>query len=720
MDRFHPAAPGLPFSSTKRLISSRFGLKVRSVWMRFIPWILPLTVVAVTGWAWKTVRDAGATPQHQVVRGLLAEPDSLNPIRSTGMPDAIVQSHIFEGLIRLNDVAEPEPLLAKSWEEGMVATFFYGNETRAQRAFDLLYEHEKRAPTDGVLTYARENNAIQLTLDSPDSDAARTVFTLLPHNSLLPLVWITVQQNEAAPASMAHFLKQTVNEPAIVRAFPVASDRYHLVAAGEFESVIDELELYYEANPELEATIEVSREEAWLSEPYIRFHLRDDVRWQDGEPFDADDVVFTWQRIMDPVVTSPRRGDYKDIVAIQSPEAHEVVVQYRQPYSPAIETWAIGLLPEHRLASESPAAWTGGFDRAPIGTGPFQFKEWISNQRIVLERNPNWWQSGPLVEETVFLMIPDQLSLRIAFESGLTDFLEVEPHMIPRMRAEPDVAVSEAIQPQYDYVGWNSARPYFAQPEVRVALAHAVNVPGMIEALLAGEGTQSNGIYPPELWFSNRLLEPLPYDPAKAEAMLDAAGWKRGPDGIRAKDGVRFTFTLITNQGNNRRRDAASLIQSDLAKVGVEVSVETYEFAVLIGDKLMQNDFDAYLLGWASLLSFDQYLIWHSSQTKPGGLNRIGYENAKADRLMETLRGTFDREAIKRKASELQATIYQDQPYLFLYVPDAAFAWETEAWLVARPGDEERAPQASLRGLELEQPWLYPAQAGPAISAEGN
>jgi len=684
--------------------------------LRLLPWFMPVLLVVTGYFAWQTVREAADQPEDRLVRGLLAEPAMLNPILSTGQPDAIVQSHIFEGLIEFNAAMEPQPLLAEAWEQGQLVTFFYGNETRAENALEAWEKAGLNEPE--VASLEQVGTELRLRLTRPDSPAARSVFAVLPNDTLLPLVRIEVQQKEAAKASMQHFLERMVNRPAIVRATSHGSRRYQLVAAGEYAEVIEELELYYQANPELEAEIVIEEKEAWLAEPFLRFELRDDVRWHDGEPFDAEDVRFTWQMLVDDAIGSPRRADYEDVVGIDLLGSHEVMIRYGKPFSPALESWSMGMLPEHILNGKARPWWDEHFNRAPIGTGPFRFRRWLAGQRIELARNDHWWRPGPRVAETVFLVIPDQLSLRIAFQSRLLDFLEVDPNHVPTVAKQPGVTLSQAPEPSYTYVGWNLRKIWFRDPRVRRALAHAVNVPGIIDGVLAGQGTQSLGIYPEELWFANRNIVPIEYDPAQAEALLDAAGWPRGSDGIREQGGVRFAFTLITNQGNDMRRDAAALIQADLAKVGIEVEVETYEFAVLVNEKMKKNQFDAYLLGWAGLLGYDQYQIWHSSQTQTDGLNRVGYESEEADELIEALRTTFGRSELKRLAGELQALIYRDQPYLFLYVPEGGFAWREGEWRVRTADGTKREPAMSMMGLELDQPWLEAVDGGANFSAE--
>jgi ABC-type transport system substrate-binding protein len=210
----------------------------------------------------------------------------------------------------------------------------------------------------------------------------------------------------------------------------------------------------------------------------------------------------------------------------------------------------------------------------------------------------------------------------------------------------------------------------------------------MIRYVLYGYGVQSTGIFTPEMWFFNPDVQPLVYDPQKARDLLAEAGWKLGPDGILEKDGQRFSFTLITNNGNAIRSDIATLVQADLKAIGIEVNVEMYEWAVFLKNFVNKGEFDAVVLGWALGQGFDQFQIWHSSQTEPERLNMVGYKSQEADRLLESIREEFDRAEIIRQCGELQQLIYNDQPYLFLFVPEGTSVMWKDAFRVKRPGPD--------------------------------
>ena len=185
-------------------------------------------------------------------------------------------------------------------------------------------------------------------------------------------------------------------------------------------------------------------------------------------------------------------------------------------------------------------------------------------------------------------------------------------------------------------------------------LAHAVNVPEMVKYILYGHGEQSTGIFTPKMWFFDPNIKPFAYDPEKARQLLAEAGWKPGKDGILEKDGERFAFTLITNNGNEIRRDIATLVQDDLKKLGIEVKIELYEWAVFLKNFINKGSFDAMVLGWALGPDYDQYQIWHSSQSNPEQLNVVNYRNPTVDKLLVEIRQEYNRDKIIDLAGNLQ------------------------------------------------------------------
>ena len=224
----------------------------------------------------------------------------------------------------------------------------------------------------------------------------------------------------------------------------------------------------------------------------------------------------------------------------------------------------------------------------------------------------------------------------------------------------------------YTYLGFNLLDPRFQDKRVRQALALAIDKDELVKGVLLGLGRPANGPYQPGHWAYNENVTPYPYDPERAGALLDEAGWSDSDgDGVRDKDGRPFEFTIMTNQGNKPREQTAVIIQQRLKQVGLSVKVRTLEWAAFIKEFLDKKKFEAVVMGWNIPIDPDLYNVWHSSKTREGELNFISFKNDEVDRLLDEARFTLDRAVRKKAYDRIQEIFKEEAPYVFLYVPDA-------------------------------------------------
>lgn len=402
-------------------------------------------------------------------------------------------------------------------------------------------------------------------------------------------------------------------------------------------------------------------------QPEITFFLRKGVRWHDGIEFTAEDVKFTYDKIMDEKTNTVRRSDYELVKKAEVLDPYTFKVTYRQPFSPGLGTWSMGILPKHLLEKED--INTTSFNRKPIGTGPFRFVEWVSDEKIVLEANPNYFEGRPKLDRIIYRIIPDTSLAEMELLTRGIDFYGVQPFEYQRMKETPFLNIYSQPSRGYTYIGYNFKNPLFQDKRVRQAMTYAINREEIVQYVLYGLGQVANGPFPPQFWYSNPHVKPLPYDPAKARRLLAEAGWKEtNANGILVKDGKPFSFKLITNSGNEPRRDVGVLVQRALKEIGIDVKFEFYEWSVFIQNFINAKAFDACILGWGLSPDPDDYQIWHSSQIEKG-FNFISYRNPEMDRLWEEGRREYDvekRKVIYWRINELMA---EDQPYTFLFVP---------------------------------------------------
>ncbi|HUI44800.1 MAG TPA: peptide-binding protein [Nitrospirota bacterium] len=405
----------------------------------------------------------------------------------------------------------------------------------------------------------------------------------------------------------------------------------------------------------------------------ITFFLRKGVKWHDGAEFTAEDCLFTYQKFIDPKVATPYSSSYTAVSKAEVVNKYVFRVTYKEPFSPALESWAVGMLPKHLL--EGKDINTDQFNRHPIGTGPYKFREWVSGQKIVLDANNDYFEGRPNIDQFIYRIIPDSSTMFQELLSGGVDMMELNPLQYLRKsetrRIRENYVKFRYPANAFTYMGYNLRNPLFGEIKVRQALSYAINRKSIIDGILLGLGRPCTGPFSYVSWAYNPNARTYNYDPERARRMLEEAGWKdRNSDGILEKDGRPFRFTIMTNQGNNERIRTAEIIQQNMKALGIDVNIRVMEWQAFL-EQIDKRSFDAIILGWSMGRDPDIYDIWHSSKTKKGEYNFIGYKNAEVDRLLVEGRRTFDMEKRKKIYYRIHAILAEEQPYAFLYVPDA-------------------------------------------------
>lgn len=409
----------------------------------------------------------------------------------------------------------------------------------------------------------------------------------------------------------------------------------------------------------------------------IVFYLREGVKWHDGVEFTADDVKFTYDKLVDPSTKTPYSSSYTLIKKVEVLDKYTLRVTYKRPFAPALESWGMGILPKHLL--DKVDINNTGFNRNPIGTGPYIFKKWKTAEKIALEANNDYFEGRPYISKYIYRIIPDQS----------VQFLELKSGGIDMMGLTPDIYKNQADTTwfnsrfnkyrypafSYTYLGYNLLNPLFKDKKVRIAISHAINKKEIIDGVLQGFGVECTGPFPPASWAYNKEIEGYEYSPEKAKKLLENAGWKDdNGDGILEKNGKPFEFLLMTNQGNKSREMCATIIQQQLKRVGIKVKIRIIAWSAFISEYIDKKKFDAVILGWSLGRDPDCFDIWHSSKTEEKQYNFVSYKNPVLDKLLVEGRETFDiekRKAIYHKVHEILAG---DVPYTFLYVPDSLVA----------------------------------------------
>ncbi len=404
---------------------------------------------------------------------------------------------------------------------------------------------------------------------------------------------------------------------------------------------------------------------------HLKFVLRKDIRWFDGEPLTAEDVEFTYRTMIDPKTPTAYSEDWKAISEFRLTGPYSFEVFYKKPFARSLVTWALNILPKHALAGEDLS--NTKYSREPLGAGPYKLKEWIAGRRLVLEANPDFFEGRPYIDKIIYRNIPDLSTQFLELKSGNIDTMGLTPLQYLRQTQGKEwgrYRKFKYLSFGYSYLGFNFKHPFFQDVRVRRAIDLAIDKQEIVKGVLMGMGVPAAGPYKPGTWQFNKNIQDRGYHPDQARKLLAEAGWRdTDGDGVLDKDGKPFYFTILTNQGNSQRSKAGVIIQERLRDVGIRVDIRIVEWAAFLHEFVLKGRFDAVLLSWNILQDPDLYDAWHSSRSIPDGLNFISYKNDEMDALLEKGRRLVDRAERKKIYDRVQEIMFEDQPYVFLYIP---------------------------------------------------
>lgn len=406
----------------------------------------------------------------------------------------------------------------------------------------------------------------------------------------------------------------------------------------------------------------------------LTFYLKEDILWQDGKELTAEDVKFTYESILNPENACPYIATYQDIEEIKVIDKYTIQFKYKRPYAPTLSKLGMGIIPKHLL--ENKDLRKSEFKRKPIGSGPYELKNWQTDQYIVLESFKSYFKGPAYINKYVIRVIPDQTVQFLELITGGIDYMGLTPY---QYKYRTDIEKFKKrfnrykyLSRSYTYIGYNLSDPLFKDKRVRQALSYAVNKESIIDGVLMGLGERCTGPFLKGSYAYNENVKIYPYNPAKAKQLLKEAGWiDNDNDGILEKDGKKFSFKLITNEGNKQRKDIATLVQRNWQELGIDIKIQTIAWQAFINEFIDKRNFQAVILGWTIPTDPDIYNVWHSSSTREGGLNFIGYKNEEVDKLIEEGRRTFDQSKRAKIYKEIHKILAEQQPYTFLYYPYA-------------------------------------------------
>jgi len=409
----------------------------------------------------------------------------------------------------------------------------------------------------------------------------------------------------------------------------------------------------------------------------ITYHMRHGISWQDGQPLTSHDVVFTWHAIMNPKNNVQVTTGYDQIASIDTPDNYTVIVHMRAKFSPII-AYFMGtegggpILPAHILENQ-PNMNNVPWDAKPIGAGPFQVVEWVHGDHVTLEANPHYWRGAPKLHQIVYKWIGSNTTIVTELRTGEADaWFRADPSLYPQL---DDMAGHDTVLTPYSIFGhidFNLRDPLLQDLQLRRAIALGIDRHLLIHNATHDVFLPTNSDQPAFSWAYDRDLAPPTYDPTQAAAILDADGWKTGPDGIRVKNGQRLSIQLAYVSGQVIGPAVGNIVQQELKAVGVEIVQKTYPSSIFFaaygnGGIVNTGKYQLAYYGWSNGVDPDDSSLYLSTNMPPVGQDCIFWKDPIVDAAEYGQLSTFDVDQRKHDFSIIQRQIIDQVPTIILF-----------------------------------------------------
>ena len=392
------------------------------------------------------------------------------------------------------------------------------------------------------------------------------------------------------------------------------------------------------------------------------FHLAENVKWHDGEPFTADDVKFTIEAIMDPENGSENAPNYEDVQEITVVDDHTVSFKLDAPNVAFLDYMTMAVLPKHLLEGED--MQTSDFFRHPVGTGPYKLESWEEGQAITLVKNEDYFKGEPNIDTIVFKIVPDDNAKALQLKSGELDLALLTPKDAATFTEDEAYTCYDMKTSDYRGILFNFWNEYWQENRDLIpAVCYAMDRESIINAVLLGQGMPAYGPLQRNI-YNNEDVEHYDYDPEKAKAVLEDAGCEMGDDGYYYRNGEKVGFVISVGAGDQVRIDIAQIAAQQLQQIGMDVTVE-------IPTQVDWGGQMAYLIGWGSPFDADDHTYKVFGTDK--GANYSGYSNELVDQYLTEARQSDDPEVRKEAYDKFQVELAKDPAFAFICYIDANY-----------------------------------------------
>ena len=421
----------------------------------------------------------------------------------------------------------------------------------------------------------------------------------------------------------------------------------------------------------------------------ITVHLRKGVRWSDGVPFNADDVIFSTRVVLDPKTNVTGRDGWNYITKMDEPDKFTVIYHLNKPYSPFVVTFFStgganpAIMPKHLLAQTKDINHDP-YNALPVGVGPFKFVAWKRGDRVELEANPTYWRGAPKLQKITFLIIPNRDTILTALQTGDADVWPIAASAyITRLQNLPGFTVLRQPSFSFNHVDFNLTHPVLSDPAVRRALLLAYDRRTQRDKIGHGVGILSDQVESPANPFHDSRIGFTAQNIAQANALLDRAGWRRGKDGIRAKNGIRLVFNLVSNTGSPDTDSRVELLRASWQQIGVSFVRKNVAPSLLLdsyanGGIIQTGKFDLVFFAWFLGANGDLSNLYSCKQIPPNGQNDIHWCNARAEAAMDDLKATYNFARQKRDSDIVQEEMQKDTPTIVTAIGEDLYPMNTD------------------------------------------
>jgi peptide/nickel transport system substrate-binding protein len=415
------------------------------------------------------------------------------------------------------------------------------------------------------------------------------------------------------------------------------------------------------------------------------FKLRPNLKWNDGQPMTADDVVFTYNLMYSPDTNdfvSRYRASLEGFVqSVTATDPQTVVFKFSQILANFVDTHCrYGILPKHVLGSVTPKALNTHdfFTKGPtVVSGVFKFNKWDKGQQVVLDRNDSYWGGAAHLDQYIFKVVTDAVVLAQQLKTGELDTGQPDASQFDNLKTVNTITTLAYLQAGFVYYQFNldptkAASKIFGDKNVRKALHTALDRTAMAKAVYFGQAVPADSVEVATTWAYNPNVSPkYPFDKAAANKMLDDAGWAKGSDGIRAKGGVRMAFEVNTNSGNKVRENLIQVMQQQWKDIGVDATPRAIAFQTLVTQLRSTRTFQIILIGISNQdTDPDETTLFTTKGIGSAGLNGMSYSNPQVDQLMDAALQTTDRTKRKPIYAQIQNILAEDIPVGMLFYPN--------------------------------------------------